>query len=101
MTCLSYLSFRYFDPDITDDEVDGFIDGGEYVLHQYSQTNFCIISEVRGATWAAPVIFLGLLPENSSRHGGIPPSDTTIQSHHLAPRYSDICSPWIQKITRS
>ena len=47
MACLSYLSFRYFDADITDDEVDGFIDGGEYVLHQYSQTNF--LHHIRGA----------------------------------------------------
>ena len=28
VTCLSYLRFRYFDGDITDDEVDGFIDQG-------------------------------------------------------------------------
>ena len=47
MTCLSYLRFRYFDGDITDDEVDGFIDRGGYVLHQYSQSNF--LHHIRGA----------------------------------------------------
>ena len=46
-TCLSYLSFRYFDGDITDDEVDGFIAAGGYVLHQYSQSNF--LHHIRGA----------------------------------------------------
>ena len=40
VTCLSYLLFRYFDGDISDDEVDGFIAKGGYVLHQYSQSNF-------------------------------------------------------------
>ena len=33
VTCLSYLSFRYFDCDITDDAVDRFIAKGGYVLH--------------------------------------------------------------------
>ena len=47
VTCLSYLSFRYFDGDITDDEVDGFIARGGYVLHQYSQSNF--LHHIRGA----------------------------------------------------
>ena len=47
MTCLSYLGFRCFDPDITDDEIDGFIDRGEYALHQYSQSNF--LHHIRGA----------------------------------------------------
>ena len=46
-TCLSYLRFRCFDSDITNDDVDGFIGGGEYVLHQYSQSNF--LHHVRGA----------------------------------------------------
>ena len=47
VTCLSYLRFRYFDGDTTDDEVDGFIATGGYVLHQYSQSNF--VHHVRGA----------------------------------------------------
>ena len=47
VTCLSYLSFRYFDGGITDEEVDGFIGSGGYVLHQYSQTNF--LHHIRGA----------------------------------------------------
>ena len=47
MTCLSYLRFRYFDGGITDDEVDGFIDRGEYALHLYSQSNF--LHHIRGA----------------------------------------------------
>ena len=47
MACLSYLSFRYFDGDITDDEVDGFIETGEYALHKYSQSNF--LHHIRGA----------------------------------------------------
>ena len=47
LACLSYLNFRYFDSDITDDEVDGFIIQGEYVLHQYSQSNF--LHHIRGA----------------------------------------------------
>ena len=47
VTCLSYLRFRYFDGDITDDEVDGFIDQGGYALHQYSQSNF--LHHIRGA----------------------------------------------------
>ena len=46
-TCLSYLSFRYFDGDITDDEMDGFIAAGGYVLHQYSRSNF--LHHIRGA----------------------------------------------------
>ena len=47
MTCLSYLGFRCFDGDITDDEMDEFIAGGGYVLHQYSQSNF--LHHIRGA----------------------------------------------------
>ena len=47
MTCLSYLTFRYFDVDITDDEIDGFIDQGGYVLHHYSQSYF--LHHIRGA----------------------------------------------------
>ena len=47
MTCLSYLSFRYFDGDISDDEMDIFIDKGEYVLHQYSLSSF--LHHIRGA----------------------------------------------------
>ena len=47
MACLSYLNFRYFDSDITDNKVDGFIIKGEYVLHQYSQSNF--LHHIRGA----------------------------------------------------
>ena len=47
MTCLSYLSFRYFDAGIMDEEVDGFIGSGGYVLHQYSQSNF--LHHIRGA----------------------------------------------------
>ena len=47
MTCLSYLSFRYFDSGITDEEVDGFIGNGGYVLRQYSQSNF--LHHIRGA----------------------------------------------------
>ena len=47
VTGLSYLSFRYFDGDITDDEVDGFITRGEYALHKYSQSNF--LHHIRGA----------------------------------------------------
>ena len=47
VTCLSYLSFRYFDCDITDDEADGYIKSGGYVLHQYSQANF--LHHIRGA----------------------------------------------------
>ena len=47
MTCLSYLSFRYFDGDITDGEVDRFIAMGEYALHKYSQSNF--LHHIRGA----------------------------------------------------
>ena len=47
VTCLSYLRFRYFDSDITDDEVDGFIDQGGYALHHYSQSNF--LHHIRGA----------------------------------------------------
>ena len=45
--CLSYLSFRYFDGSITDEEVDRFIGSGGYVLHQYSQSNF--LHHIRGA----------------------------------------------------
>ena len=47
VACLSYLSFRYFDGDITDDEVDGFVERGEYALHKYSQSNF--LHHIRGA----------------------------------------------------
>ena len=47
MACLSYLNFRYFDSDITDDEVDGIIARGGYFLHQYSQSNF--MHHIRGA----------------------------------------------------
>ena len=47
MTCLSYLSFRCFDGDIVDGEVDGFIAKGEYALHKYSQSNF--LHHIRGA----------------------------------------------------
>ena len=47
MTCLSYLRFRYFDGDITGDEVDGLITRGGYVLHQYAQSNF--LHHIRGA----------------------------------------------------
>ena len=47
VTCLSYLGFRYFDGDITDDKVDEFVVKGGYVLHQYSQSNF--IHHIRGA----------------------------------------------------
>ena len=47
MTCLSYLSFRYFDDGITDEELDGFIGSGAYVLHRYSQSNF--LHHIRGA----------------------------------------------------
>ena len=47
MACLSYLSFRCFDSDITDDEVDEFVARGEYVLHQYSLSNF--LHHIRGA----------------------------------------------------
>ena len=46
-SCLSYLRFRCFDGDITNDEVDGFIAKGGYVLHQYSQSNFQHL--IRGA----------------------------------------------------
>ena len=49
MTCLSYLCFQYFDGDIMDDELDGFIDRGGYVLHQYSKSNF--LHHIRGAWW--------------------------------------------------
>ena len=45
--CLSYLGFRYFEGDITDDEVDGFVTRGEYALHKYSQSNF--LHHIRGA----------------------------------------------------
>ena len=45
VACLSYLSFRYFDGDITDDEIDGFVESGEYALHRYS--NF--LHHIRGA----------------------------------------------------
>ena len=47
VTCLSYLSFRCFDGDISNDEMDIFIDNGEYVLHQYSLSNF--LHHIRGA----------------------------------------------------
>ena len=47
VTCLSYLSFRHFDGNITDDEVDGFIARGGYALHQYSQSNF--LHHIKGA----------------------------------------------------
>ena len=47
VTCLSCLGFRYFDGDITDGEVDGFIAKGEYALHKYSQSNF--LHHIRGA----------------------------------------------------
>ena len=47
VVCLSYLSFRYFEGDITDDEMDGFITRGEYALHKYSQSNF--LHHIRGA----------------------------------------------------
>ena len=47
MACLSYLNFWCFDSDITDNKVDGFIIKGEYVLHQYSQSNF--LHHIRGA----------------------------------------------------
>ena len=47
MTCLSYLSFRYFDDGITDKELDEFIGSGAYVLQQYSQSNF--LHHIRGA----------------------------------------------------
>ena len=47
VTCLSYLSFRYFDGGITNDEIDGFIGSGGYVLHRYSQSNF--LHHIRGA----------------------------------------------------
>ena len=47
VACLSYLSFRYFDGDITDDEVDGFVEKGKYALHKYSQSNF--LHHIRGA----------------------------------------------------
>ena len=47
MGCLSYLGFRCFDGDITDDEVDEFIVGGEYALHKYTQSNF--LHHIRGA----------------------------------------------------
>ena len=47
MTCLAYLGFRYFDVDITDDQVDEVIAKGGYVLHQYSQSNF--LHHIRGA----------------------------------------------------
>ena len=40
VACLTYLSFQYFDDDITDEEVDGIICRGGYVLRQYSQSNF-------------------------------------------------------------
>ena len=47
VACLSYLSFRYFDGDITDDEIDGFAGSGEYALHGYSRSNF--LHHIRGA----------------------------------------------------
>ena len=47
VACLSYLSFRCFDGDITDDEVDGFVTRGKYALHKYSQSNF--LHHIRGA----------------------------------------------------
>ena len=47
MTCLSYLGFRYFDANITDDEMDRVIAKGEYVLYQYAQSNF--LHHIRGA----------------------------------------------------
>ena len=67
MACLSYLSFRCFDSDITDDEVDEFIAKGEYVLHQYSQSNFLhhIRGALRDADDANQTRMLELLPGNS------------------------------------
>ena len=44
---MSHLSFRYFDGDITDNKVDGFVVRGEYALHKYSQSNF--LHHIRGA----------------------------------------------------
>lgn len=51
IACLSYLCFRYFDGDITDEEMDQFIMGGGYTLHEYAQSNFLhhIRSAWRGA----------------------------------------------------
>jgi hypothetical protein len=40
LACLSYLCLRYFDSDISDEEIDQFIIGGGYVLHDYAQSNF-------------------------------------------------------------
>ena len=89
MTCLSYLGFRCFDSGITDDEIDGFIGRGEYVLHQYSQSNF--LHHIRGA-WreaglgGASEILRASTREflnarwNPSRHADSepPPSSTTL-----------------------
>ena len=47
VACLWYLCFRYFDADITDDEMDGFVARGEYALHKYSLSNF--LHHIRGA----------------------------------------------------
>ena len=93
MACLSYLSFRYFDSDITDDEVDGFICGGEYVLQQYSQSNF--LHHVRGA-WrdagddnkipnvsASTREFLKARWNPSFRHAGSEQSSRTSRPEHI------------------
>ena len=47
VACLSYLCLRYFDSNITDEEVDLNIVEGGYILHEYSQSNF--LHHVRGA----------------------------------------------------
>ena len=88
VTCLSYLNFRYFDGDITDDEVDRFITNGGYVLHQYSQSNFLhhirgAWREVGGATEILRIStgeFLKARWNPSFRHidSAIPPSSSTL-----------------------
>ena len=91
MACLSYLSFRYFDGDITDDEVDGFITRGEYALHKYSQSNF--LHHIRGAwrnaggaseTLGAPTKeFLKARWNPSYRHVGSEPPSSAALGHML------------------
>ena len=90
VTGLSYLSFRYFDGDITDDEVDGFITRGEYALHKYSQSNF--LHHIRGA-WhnaedasetlkASTEVFLKTRWNPAFRHiGSEPPPSSSALGH--------------------
>ena len=91
VTCLSYLGFRYFDGDITDDEVDGFIDRGGYAFHQYSQSNF--LHHIRGA-WrdvggASEILrvstreFLKARWNPSFRHDGLETSPSSSTLEHI------------------